>query len=162
MAIVVHTGSRLNILLIQRAEHPNDPWSGHMGLPGGRWEPEDQTLLQTARRETKEEVGLDLARDGELVGLLPTIPAVARGQATDLTISPFVFLYDGISTLTTNDEVQAALWVPLETLDRKALTVAVHRDGHIVSLPGWNVEGRTVWGLTHGILRHLLAELDRR
>src|SRR5262245_39852984 len=29
------------LLLIERAEHPDDPWSGHMALPGGRYEPCD-------------------------------------------------------------------------------------------------------------------------
>ena len=46
------------VLLIKRAEHPLDPWSGHIGLPGGRRETDDLDVLATARRETHEEVGL--------------------------------------------------------------------------------------------------------
>src|SRR4051812_3842337 len=40
------------ILFIRRAEHPQDPWSGHMAFPGGREEPGDADLLETAIRET--------------------------------------------------------------------------------------------------------------
>ena len=39
------------VLLIKRAEHPLDPWSGHIGLPGGRRETDDLDVLATARRE---------------------------------------------------------------------------------------------------------------
>src|SRR6478752_6570976 len=57
------------VLLIRRAERAGDPWSGHMALPGGRREPEDADLVETARRETFEEVGLQLARSDLLGGL---------------------------------------------------------------------------------------------
>ena len=51
---------RLELLVIQRAEKAGDPWSGHMALPGGRREPGDRDAYDTARRETLEEVGIDL------------------------------------------------------------------------------------------------------
>jgi 8-oxo-dGTP pyrophosphatase MutT (NUDIX family) len=44
------------ILLIRRSERAGDPWSGQMGLPGGRRDSSDRDLLATAVRET-EEVG---------------------------------------------------------------------------------------------------------
>ncbi len=52
----------IELLFIRRAEHEKDPWSGHMGFPGGRAEPGDAGLEGTAVRETLEETGLDLAR----------------------------------------------------------------------------------------------------
>src|SRR6476646_9126644 len=60
-AIMRERNGRAEILFIKRAERESDPWSGHMAFPGGRREPSDETLLHTARRETLEEVGLDLA-----------------------------------------------------------------------------------------------------
>ena len=49
----------LAVLMMRRVEHPEDPWSGQISLPGGREEPEDPSLSVTARRETLEEVGLE-------------------------------------------------------------------------------------------------------
>src|SRR3712207_7728770 len=44
-------------------------WSGHMALPGGGWEPGDKDVYDTARRETLEEIGVDLD-EGRLLGRL--------------------------------------------------------------------------------------------
>ena len=51
-------GGEAQILMIKRAARDGDPWSGHMAFPGGRMEKEDQSLRETAIRETFEEVGL--------------------------------------------------------------------------------------------------------
>ena len=48
------------ILILKRAEHELDPWSGHLSLPGGKIDPIDVSPLATAIRETKEECGFDL------------------------------------------------------------------------------------------------------
>ncbi|HEX9187840.1 MAG TPA: NUDIX domain-containing protein, partial [Vicinamibacteria bacterium] len=72
------------LLVIRRAEHEQDPWSGHMGFPGGRAEPSDPSPEATAVRETLEETGLDLARDGSRLGALDEMKALARGRPVDL------------------------------------------------------------------------------
>ena len=53
------------IVFIERAHHVADPWSGQMAFPGGRCEPNDMHLAETARRETLEEIGIryDLTRE---------------------------------------------------------------------------------------------------
>ena len=150
------------VLLIRRAEHPGDAWSGHMAFPGGREDPADESLLATAIRETFEEVALDLAQSGRLLGELAPLPAVARGRPVGMTIVPFVFELVADAPLTYSHEVAEAVWVPLDPLLRGQLrtTLTVDRGGgELVDLPAHDVDGRLVWGLTYRMLDSLFELL---
>src|SRR5260370_30681157 len=59
---LIEGAAGLEALFIKRAVIAGDPWSGQVALPGGRREPADQDLLAPARRETREEEGVDLPR----------------------------------------------------------------------------------------------------
>nr|WIF20036.1 hypothetical protein [Sorangium cellulosum] len=149
------------LLLIRRAEHPRDPWSGHMALPGGRRDATDASLLETAIRETREEVGIDLAAHGALLARLPDLPAVVRGRRVGMIITPFVFALRTTPELTVNDEVAEALWTPLGPLARGecASTYAYTHEGNVVHLPCLRVDERVVWGLTYRMLEQLFEVL---
>lgn len=156
------SSSEAEILLIQRALHPKDPWSGHMAFPGGRRDTTDSSLLDTAHRETFEEVGLALEHEAEPLGTLPSLPAVARGRRTGLTIAPFVFLLRGPPTLRLDEqEVQASHWAALAPLlAGERNTHYLYREGKLAHrMPGYDVDGKTVWGLTHAMLKQFLGML---
>lgn len=164
VAIIVREAAdaQAEILLIRRAERPNDPWSGHMAFPGGREEPHDETLLATALRETREEIAVDLARAGRLLGQLQALPAMARGRTIGMEIVPFVFELTVQAPLVFNAaEVAEAIWMPLEPLRRGALrtTVPYELAGQRLNLPAHDFEGRIVWGLTYRMLDQLFALL---
>ena len=59
-AVVMLLTPGRRVWFVQRAERAGDPWSGHVAFPGGHEEPGDVDLRHTARRETWEEVGVDL------------------------------------------------------------------------------------------------------
>jgi 8-oxo-dGTP pyrophosphatase MutT (NUDIX family) len=148
------------LLLILRAERDGDPWSGHMALPGGHQDPGDADLLATARRETFEEVGLDLEQH-ELLGALDEHAASAQGRFTGLVVAPFVFALRGESELRPNHEVAELLWTPLGRMARGETEVVkeLERDGRRMSLPGYRVGEYVVWGLTHRVLQSFFAAL---
>lgn len=153
-------GARL--LMIKRAEHPQDPWSGHMAFPGGRRDPGDPDLARTAMRETYEEVGIDLAHDGTLVARLDDLQAVAQGRNLDLVITPFVFMVERpYPTRIDVNEVAAALWIPVEVFrdDRHHGTISFTRDGYQAEYPAFHYEGHRVWGLTYRMIRGFLDSL---
>ena len=60
VALIRVRGQDPDYLLLRRASNPQDPWSGHFALPGGRKEPGDRDLLETCIRETWEECGVKL------------------------------------------------------------------------------------------------------
>ncbi|TMI38220.1 NUDIX domain-containing protein [Candidatus Bathyarchaeota archaeon] len=55
---------------MHRAERIDDPWSGQIGLPGGRITRSDPSARAALRREVSEEIGLDLDKDGDELGTL--------------------------------------------------------------------------------------------
>jgi 8-oxo-dGTP pyrophosphatase MutT (NUDIX family) len=151
-----------SILFIHRSPHPQDPWSGHMAFPGGRVDPGDASPLHAARRETLEEVGIDLERDAELLGQLDDQRASARGAVLPMAISPFVFHLMRPAALHPNDEVAEALWIPVRHLldPSSAGTVPYELDGVRFQLPSLNYSRHVIWGLTYQMLMRLFTVLD--
>ena len=147
---------------IRCAEHPADFWSGHVAFPGGRAEP-GESSIETAMRETAEEVGIDLRRLGEMLGGLDEIQAVGRGQAMGLSIRPWVFaLREPPPPFTLSEEVASAQWVPLRDLldpARRAPFTYVHGGAELV-LPSIRVGGLTIWGLTYQMIELFQLVLD--
>jgi 8-oxo-dGTP pyrophosphatase MutT (NUDIX family) len=176
-------GGASEILLIRRAELEGDPWSGHMAFPGGRRSPADASLLETAIRETREEIGLELEEHGTLLGQLGDVPAMAKGAATGMIVRPYVFAVRGDPPLPFDArEVAEVLWTPLEPLARGegAGTYAYEHEGLVYKLPCLRIrsEGspragtaeshgspragtgeRVVWGLTLRMLQQLFEAL---
>ena len=135
------------ILFIERATRPGDRWSGQMALPGGRRDPVDADLAATAVRETAEETGLTLT--GDPVGRLDD---VGSGGLRRGTVATFVHTVVGRPATTPEvREVAACVWIPLGHLLDPTNTVR-YRYGAIGPFAGVEHDGRTVWGLTHGIL----------
>ena len=93
VALIFRAGERGSpeLLFIKRAEYPGDPWSGQIAFPGGREEASDTSLAETAIRETREETGIDLVRDGQIIGTLDDLrPRTVRLPA--VLVRPYVVL----------------------------------------------------------------------
>jgi 8-oxo-dGTP pyrophosphatase MutT (NUDIX family) len=152
VAVVLREGGDgLETLFIHRAERAGDTWSGQIAFPGGRKESADADLRATAIRETREEIGVDLAT-AELLAVLddmyprtPVLPPVV--------VRPFVFALPDrvpLPTLALSAEVQDAFWVSFRVL-------AAHHRGASRAFPAYVVGQHTIWGMTERILTPLLT-----
>jgi len=111
----------LEILLIERATNENDHWSGHIGLPGGRVDPADNSPRCTAERETMEELGVELASASLLSRLGDIIPS-----GLPMVVSCFVCGLERPSHLTPDsDEVAQAFWLPMHEIKNPARCTTV-------------------------------------
>lgn len=162
VAVLLAPGPRgLDALFIRRADRAGDPWSGHIGLPGGRREPGDADLLNTAIRETREEIGVALTRAallGALDDLEPSLPS-----NPPLLIRPFVFGVEPRPVVGTSAEVTDSYWIPLDSLHAARGTATVVIREKPLEVPCFRVaglpEGLVIWGLTYRIIGGLLPLL---
>jgi 8-oxo-dGTP pyrophosphatase MutT (NUDIX family) len=163
VAVLIRLGQsgEPELFFIQRAEHEGDPWSGHVAFPGGREEPEDESLIDTAIRETFEETHIDLRRAAHNLGVLNDLhPRSVRLPA--VVVRPFVFLVTDVAEPVLSSEVAGAFWVPLSVLmDRSVWHDATVRAGDVeISRFAFHHEGYVVWGMTERILSGLLSFLE--
>jgi 8-oxo-dGTP pyrophosphatase MutT (NUDIX family) len=147
------------VLLMKRAERAGDPWSGHISLPGGGFEPHDADLLATAIRETHEELGIELAR-ARLLGNLPVLSPMSSGP-NGVEVTPFVFAATGAIDPRPGPEAEVAFWLPLELAASGALDDTYVYPGTDRAFPSWRYDGHVIWGLTWRILGDLLAQAKR-
>jgi 8-oxo-dGTP pyrophosphatase MutT (NUDIX family) len=146
---------RESVLLIRRQDREGDRWSGHIGFPGGRHEAADQTLLETALRETEEELGFRATDYGRVLGTAGTLES--RRFPGDVRIAIFVAELNERPPLQPSDEVTAAFWVPVDALTPATSTVPELPDpvsSYVVSVGD---DKLVVWGITYQILELLRA-----
>ena len=159
---------RLSAVLIVFYPHQNDIYfplilrptydgvhSGQMGLPGGKKEDHDKSLIHTAIRETHEEIGV-FVPETEILGSL-----------TDLYIPPSNMLVTPVSGFSTdhpsfqNDPNEVAELVPVTLQDfqnesNKAVT-QIKVQNFTFDAPTYQVSGKTIWGATAMIISELLT-----
>ena len=154
VAVVLREEADPSALLIKRAERVGDPWSGQVAFPGGKAQENDRSSVETAIREAREEVGLDLAVHGKFLGYFRPF----RTHTGHIDVIPSVFLLNGPTVVRPNEEVSSYRWVALRTLLAHE-TRSVHKFRYLqedAEMPAFRVEDFVIWGLTHRILSSLL------
>lgn len=154
IAITDHP-ERPEVILTRRAAHLNNH-SGEVSLPGGKWEPQDENLEQTALRETEEEIGLP----PEKVEVLGGLPVFQTWKG--INVAPFVgVIPQGLEFTPNYDELDAIFQVPLSFFmeDRRVRTDVFEREiGHLWS-PAYDFEGYEIWGFTARLLVNFLNDV---
>jgi 8-oxo-dGTP pyrophosphatase MutT (NUDIX family) len=130
--------------------------AGEISFPGGRKDPEDADLSETALREAEEEIGL--ARSSvELLGELPAISTFA----TNYLIHPFVGQIVASQRWEVSPrEVDAVLELPLRELQQSRTRTPIERRGVTFETDAYVPDGNVIWGATFRILENLLERLQ--
>ncbi len=149
------------LLFIQRATKPTDPWSGQMAFPGGRKEATDPSPQATARRETWEEVGLEL----DPTNYLGSLTELDGGRANNrrIIVSAHAYwLHGPRPELRPNHEVADVVWVPLADLGDPGRYIDYEYPLTETLFPGIKLDrdGQVIWGLTLRLLSDLFDRIN--
>lgn len=156
-------GDRVEVLMIRRAKREGDPWSGHMGFPGGRRDRTDESDLACALRETREELGIDLETCAELVCELGEVNTGWRPDRPEMLVAPYVFRLHHTPELTPNYEVAGVLWLPLAFLMDRGNRVPHKWEwrGEPLESDSYIYDNHRVWGLSLMMLDELMDAAER-
>ncbi len=126
--------------------------AGEISFPGGRRDPEDADLRETALREAEEEIGLPRREVRVLGELAPTSTFV-----TGYLIHPFVGLIPAArSWQLSPTEVEEVLELPLDALRAGHQRTRMERRGIEFETDAYIVDGQLIWGATARIVENLL------
>ena len=118
---------------------------GEVSFPGGMYEEQDDTLENTALRESEEETGLDRNK----VSILGPIDTVV--SRFNISVTPYVGIVPhNIELNDSSDEIEACFRVPLSFLlrDERHRNDEINRNGDIFFMPAYEYNSYIIWGLT--------------
>jgi 8-oxo-dGTP pyrophosphatase MutT (NUDIX family) len=130
--------------------------AGEISFPGGRRDPEDAGLENTALREAEEEIGLPRLQ----VRVLGELPSTST-FVTNYMIHPFVGLIPaGLAWRLSEREVDAVLELPLRKLKENRTRTRLTRHGISFETDAYEIDEHLIWGATARILENLLERLQ--
>src|SRR5207245_8362072 len=152
--LIMVYGARPMIIMTERPNTMNHH-AGEISFPGGTWKQDDKDLLDTAIRETKEELGIEISRH-DVIGQLKPVATLNSG----FTITPFtIFLYDTPS-LVPNSEIASILRIPLLDLLKTIENDSDPTHKSIHDMYTFKFQNHLIWGASARMLRQILAKLS--
>lgn len=145
-------------VFIQRPEY-NGVHGGQISFPGGRKEPSDENIIQTATREAKEEIGVDPGKISVIGTLNPLFIPVSN-----MLVTPVVGWTEKKPVFNNQPEEVVFLFEAdiKELLDPSIVkTKPVEIGGEMVEIKYFDYEGNVIWGATAMILHELLTIIKR-
>ncbi|HEX9240439.1 MAG TPA: NUDIX domain-containing protein [Candidatus Bathyarchaeia archaeon] len=150
-------GRGLQTLLVQRAEREGDPWSGQIGLPGGRVKQGAETPRTALHREVDEEVGIKLEEVGVELGSLSVGHPMRR---MEMRVQPWVYGLRIMPRISIGSEIASSFWANLAHLPSTKKMSEITIRNQPWSVESFVVEGKIVWGFTYRVLTELLPILE--
>lgn len=144
--------NQTSFVLTERANY-NGHHANQVSFPGGKKDVNDSNLIDTAIRETREEIGLEMKSTQIFMELTEIFIPPSNFMA-----HPFLALYEGTPIFEKNYEVESILTPTInELVNSKSIemrTVSVG-SGKQISTPCFVFENKVVWGATAMIISEL-------
>ena len=133
----------MNILFTKRSSDLSTH-SGEVSFPGGMWEEEDASLLDTSLRESNEEIGLNI-NNVQNLGRLNYL--LSRHK---IEVNPYVAFLEHDQDIIGNFEIEEIFMVPVKFLieSNNIIYKEFKRNDLRISMPSWVYNGMRIWGLT--------------
>ena len=128
--------------------------AGEISFPGGKLDPNDSDLLETALRETSEEIGLHISRD-QILGQLDPVKTLNSG----FLILPFVCMLQEIPSLVSNSEVEKIFHIPLDPLLDTIMKDSDPDHNLIDEMYTFEYQSQIVWGASARILQQIESKI---
>ncbi|HMJ53615.1 MAG TPA: CoA pyrophosphatase [Polyangiaceae bacterium] len=139
-----------HLWLVRRSEELRTH-RGQVALPGGKREPKDADFLETALRESHEEIGLPPS-EVDVLGVLDD-----RETSTGYLITPYVgWIANPFTPEPLATEVARVFSVPLAAFADEPRRTRIPWQGAEREVLSYEVAGELVWGATASILRHFI------
>jgi len=148
--LVVIYGKSPVVIMTEKPKHMKFH-AGEISFPGGKLESTDSNLLETALRETREEIGLNLKPE-QIIGQLDPVITLNSG----FTILPFVSVVDEISPLSANAEVEEIFHIPLEPFLKTMANDPDPSHNLIQEMFTFEFQGKIVWGASARVLKQIV------
>lgn len=161
-AVLIHLypdNNRVHTVFMQRPDYEGIH-GGQISFPGGKKEPHDESIIQTALRESQEETGTDPSKILILGTLTPHFIAVSN-----MLVTPVVGWSEEKPAFKHKpDEVSFLINAELKRLLDPSITKIKPFDirGEMMDVRYFDYDGHTIWGATAMILNELLTIIRRR
>lgn len=156
LAAFTYGGSETELILTRRSQIMRSH-AGEVAFPGGKIESVDNSLIETALRESEEEIGLK-AHQVEIIGQID-----AMHSRQGVKVQPVVGLVDAsLNFLPCSDELDAVFKVPVSLFyDKSAMiTHTFEMNESIVEMPAFKFQEFTIWGLTAAMIVKILNQVN--
>ena len=127
---------------------------GEIAFPGGKISKEDDDLLDTAIRETKEETGITIGRE-QIIGQLNPVTTLNSG----FTILPFVCILNEINELKPNSEVEEFLKIPLDSFLQTLANDSNPEHNSIQEMYVLTFKNNVIWGATARMIKQITEKI---
>ena len=147
--LVVIYGKDPIVVMTEKPKHMKFH-AGEISFPGGKLDSTDSDLLQTALRETSEEIGLTISKEQVIGQLEPVVTLNSK-----FLILPFISVVDEISPLSANCEVEKIFHIPLESFLKTAAKDPDPSHNIIQEMYTFEYQNQIVWGASARILKQI-------